>query len=592
MSSRRTASSARAAAADSAAAATPATSSAASAALPRWLVPTLLAVLLAVAALVRVVALPESPPGLNQDEAINSWNAWCLLKTGQDQAGVHWPIFYTRALGENRTTLYIYWTLPFTALGGLNIWTTRLPSAVAGILAVALAYWIATRLFGRIAGVLAAAILAVNPWQVVLSRMGHEAALGPFVVLLALATLLWAGLPLQPNPPPLRPWRALLAGLLAGLACYGYPAIRLFLPAFLALGVLVNGRAWWRLRRVPRGPLSLAALAIGVAATFGPLVFHHIVNAREIARRADSIWLWRDFESVPVRIGRVMERYAEHFGPDFLFVAGDHFEMQNAHGFGVYQWYTLPLMLAGLAVAVRTCRKNVAARLVLVWLLAYPLGDCLNSHGFRIGNSMFTSLHALRSAPGVGGPLLLAALGGASLLTALWRWRRKAALAAALGLALLAAVLDARFVHYLFTVHPQRPEVCRCYQTDLVAATQALRPDWPQADAVFTTLSGLNQPYIVMLVTLGYSPQQWLTEPRDIRSEGIWDNCYQFGRFYFLYPRSGVNDLLQKFQADPAPNRVLWVLRPEEARRMQIQTPPSFTAQTPGRTLQVFDTRL
>ena len=32
----------------------------------------------ALAALLRFARLDHSPPGLNQDEAINAWNSWCL----------------------------------------------------------------------------------------------------------------------------------------------------------------------------------------------------------------------------------------------------------------------------------------------------------------------------------------------------------------------------------------------------------------------------------------------------------------------------------------------------------------------------------
>ena len=88
-----------------------------------------LAVILVVGTILRVANLGQSPPGLNQDEAINAWNAHCLLKTGKDQVGVAWPIFYSRAIGENRTTLYYYFSIPFQAMGGLNVVTTRLPSA-------------------------------------------------------------------------------------------------------------------------------------------------------------------------------------------------------------------------------------------------------------------------------------------------------------------------------------------------------------------------------------------------------------------------------------------------------------------------------
>src|SRR5512140_3038925 len=81
--------------------------------LPRRTALAALAVILAIAGVLRLPALDELPPGLHQDEAVNAWNAYCLLKTGQDQFGVHWPIFYMRALGGNRSVLYTYLIIPF-----------------------------------------------------------------------------------------------------------------------------------------------------------------------------------------------------------------------------------------------------------------------------------------------------------------------------------------------------------------------------------------------------------------------------------------------------------------------------------------------
>ena len=65
----------------------------------RWRIGILL-VILTLAGALRFAKLDEVPPGLHVDEAANAWNAYTLLKTGKDQHGVPWPIFYARAFGE------------------------------------------------------------------------------------------------------------------------------------------------------------------------------------------------------------------------------------------------------------------------------------------------------------------------------------------------------------------------------------------------------------------------------------------------------------------------------------------------------------
>src|SRR5262245_38232081 len=103
----------------------------------------LLCAILIVAALLRLVGLTHAPPGLNQDEAANAWNAWCLLQTGVDQHGTAWPVFSFREIGSYRSTLYLYLVMPFQMLLGVGPLSVRLPNAVGGIALVALTYFIA-----------------------------------------------------------------------------------------------------------------------------------------------------------------------------------------------------------------------------------------------------------------------------------------------------------------------------------------------------------------------------------------------------------------------------------------------------------------
>ena len=151
----------------------------------------------AVAAALRLWDLTHAPPGLNQDEAIGSWISWCLLKTGHDMTGQSWPVFYSHGIGDYPSTLFLYLAMPFQALGGLNVWTARLPSAVSGVLCIPLVAYVGTRLFGRGAALVAAALLALNPWHLFLSRFGTGASHCSLFALLAVALLLAARLPLS-----------------------------------------------------------------------------------------------------------------------------------------------------------------------------------------------------------------------------------------------------------------------------------------------------------------------------------------------------------------------------------------------------------
>jgi 4-amino-4-deoxy-L-arabinose transferase-like glycosyltransferase len=524
----------------------------------RWT--TILLLIVVLAAALRLVDLGYAPPGLNQDEAANAWNAWCLLKTGKDQTGTRWPIFYSRCLGENRTTLFFYVMLPFQAIGGLNVWTTRAPSAVGGIFTVLLTYFVGARLFGRTTGLVAAAMLAVNPWHVQQSRWGHEAALCPLLVILPLAMLLWANLPFadEPNRRP-RIGLALLGGLMTGVSCYGYPAVRLFLPAFLAAAVLATWRGWWSQLKTRHGATAIAALVVGAAATFGPLAWKHVTDAEQIGKRGKMTQVWTDQDSTRTKIEKILSRYPGHFGPDFLFISGDTYEIQSPAGFGQFHWYMAPLMIIGLTIALRRLRTSRSARVLLVWLVLYPVSDLLSTH-------FNSSMHALRSSPGVCGLILIGALGAVGAGTWLWQNSRSASIVTACIVAIVVVALNGRFLYHFFGDYNDRPRVYHGYQVDLLKACDWLSPRLKDVDAVFCTTALMNMPYIVTLVGLDYDPRQWFRDVRDVRTTaGQWEIYIRYGKMNFMYGRAWVA-ALKELQQTGRRHRVLFIVRPGELR--------------------------
>ena len=514
-----------------------------------WLV----AIVLAAAAL-RLYRLDLSPPGLNQDEAISAWISWCLFKTGRDMTGQAWPIFYGHGIGDYPATLYFYTLIPFQALGGLNVWTTRLAAAVSGIVCVPLLYWVGARMFGRLAGLLAAAMLAVNAWHLFLSRFGVGAHQCALFALLVLALLLRARLPLADGPEePPRPAWAALAGLTAGIACYGFQPLRLYFPFLFLLLVASDPAAWWALRRSRVGIASVLGLALGFAVTAGPLALRHLTDP-VIGHRWEMTRLWEPGTPLPRIIALVLGRYAAHFHPDFLFARGDLFEIVKPIGQGEFAWYLLPCMLAGLAIAGTQARASRAARVLLALLAAYPAGDVI---------SRYVSVHALRSAPGIPALVMLGALGAAGA----WQWlrarSRPLAVAAAFTLALAAVVLDGRFLFRYFGEYNRRIEIYHGYQADLVEATRWLEPRLRDADQVFFTTIGMNEPWAITLVTLAHEPRRWFAEPRDMRVVGEWEVCVRYGRMHFMYRGLWEPDY-KRLDADGVPQHAWFVVRPGE----------------------------
>ena len=93
----------------------------------------------------RVVNLDKVPNGFFCDEASIGYNAYSLLKSGRDEFGKSWPLFF-RAFGEYKNPIQIYSTIPFVALFGLNEGSVRLVSAIYGTLTILAVYFLVKEL--------------------------------------------------------------------------------------------------------------------------------------------------------------------------------------------------------------------------------------------------------------------------------------------------------------------------------------------------------------------------------------------------------------------------------------------------------------
>ena len=193
-----------------------------------WPLLTLLILLLAAA--FRLVALPDLPPGLAQDEVLDADIAQFI------RGGEH-ALFFRHGYGHE--PLYHYLAAPFAPLVGDNWLAVRLPSVFLGLLLVALTMRWARRDYGALAALVAGLGLAVSWWPVVFSRIGIRPILEP--LLLVAAVWFW---PLRRAMVTRRGLlSAALGGLCLGLSVYSYTAARVvpLIPAIMLL-VFVAGR--------------------------------------------------------------------------------------------------------------------------------------------------------------------------------------------------------------------------------------------------------------------------------------------------------------------------------------------------------------
>src|SRR3989344_1739996 len=130
----------------------------------------LITLILILAASLRLWRLGSIPPGLTADEASLGYNAYSIINSGRDFWGETFPIIF-KSFGDYTPGLYVYLSIPFIAIFGLNEISVRLLSAISGILIVYLFYLISGQVlkyskykeYERHGGIIAAFIASVNP---------------------------------------------------------------------------------------------------------------------------------------------------------------------------------------------------------------------------------------------------------------------------------------------------------------------------------------------------------------------------------------------------------------------------------------------
>ncbi|MBP6470934.1 MAG: hypothetical protein KBE23_04770 [Chloroflexi bacterium] len=297
---------------------------------------------LLLAALFRLAALQDVPPGLAQDEVLDADIA-LFIRGGYN------AFFFREGYGHE--PLYHYLAVPFAPLLGDNVLAVRLPSVFLGLLLVALTMRWAKREFGGVTAVVAGIGLAVSWWPIIFSRLGIRPILEP--VLLVMMAWFW----------PRRPW---LAGLFLGLSLYSYTGARVvfLIPILFAAYWLLLGRRGQARFPSPYAPLKTAVIVLLMAGLVSLPLFLTLRADPTLQQRVDQLAgplaALRQGDLKPV-----LQNTLQTIGV-FSFT-GDPRWTYSWPGRPLFDWVTAMLFYAGLGVAFwRLKRPNYA--FTLIWL--------------------------------------------------------------------------------------------------------------------------------------------------------------------------------------------------------------------------------
>ena len=391
----------------------------------------------------RTYNLGSVPWGFHNDEVDVGYVGKFLILHGRDPGGNFLPLAFDK-FGDFRPTGLFYLVGISELIFGTSEFAVRFPVALFGALTVFALYLFVGRLWGdRRIAIIASLFLAILPWHIVLSRAGHEAVVGYFLIVLGFYFFLVFA--------KSRRGRDLILGcLLIFSAYFFYHGIRLLVP-FL----LISSLPFLKNKVVARVSLLFLLLTVLFLllpigrGRFSQVVFYKnpgVVKKLAELPYADksNLTIARIFHNKPVVYSRELAaNYLQYFSADFLFLKGGYPERYYVPEIGHVYIVFVPLLILGLWVIAR---KRGNYYLPLVWLALVPTVAVLTYED--IPSATRTSFMAIPLA-------MVAAVGAREVLA--WRqalgFARETLLRLVVGLFLLVLFLEMAFFAHQYLTH-------------------------------------------------------------------------------------------------------------------------------------------
>lgn len=397
------------------------------------------------------------------DEITLAYDAYSILKTGHDQKGNFLPLVFS--LGGGRPGGYVYATVPFVALFGPTTIASRAVSVLSGLGIVLILYLLGKKFFSKNIGLAVAAIAALNPWELSLSRGPFETHFALFLTLLGFYCFVKG---FKNN------YYFLIFGLSFALASQTYSTYRLTIPLFTMLLFLIYfptsdvGTLSYTLKNFLKRPFLLFSFLVIIAST---ILSVYLTISRGSQDRFDIINIFKDptirsaisqkvgaerlLDNLPPAMSRVLhtphvelagvlaENYFKNLLPDFLFIHGDGQVRHNPAEIGGLYWVDVILLLIGIIYLYKSNKRILL--LLAGWILIAP-----------VPTSLVGGPHALRSSFLLPPLIILVGLGLWRLLSIRTRSFKKLRPVVFIFLTLLFFIQFIYFLDRFYFVAPQK----------------------------------------------------------------------------------------------------------------------------------------
>lgn len=338
---------------------------------------------------IRFFLLGKVPISLYWDEASLGFNAYTISQTLRDEHGEFLPISNFIAFGDFKAPFYIYADTLSVKLLGRTEFAVRLPSAVAGLLMVVLAYLLTFELFKRRKMALVSAfVVAISPWSVQMSRGAFEANVAALFSGFAIYLFIKKKL--------------VLSAILFAVSLYTFNSQRVFVPMMISVLFFIYIKEIWKekVRYIIFAILLttfLLPLVPHMLSREGKLRFNEVTwlndlavvqeSNKLIASNNGALWA-KIIYNRRVFYGQMFAtHYLDNFRPDFLFVKGDINQRLSIQGVGEMYWFEALFAIFGLGLIIK--KRNRISLVLLSWLLLAPVPAALareTPHALRILN--------------------------------------------------------------------------------------------------------------------------------------------------------------------------------------------------------------
>ena len=347
----------------------------------------LLIIIILLGAFLRLYRLGEIPSGYFRDEAAISYNAYSIWESGKDEFGVRLPLVF-RSFEVFFLPLYIYLSAPIVGLMGLSEFSSRLLSAISGIVALLFIYLIGKRIVNKKTGLLALLILAISPWHIYYSRGTFEGNLA--LTLFSGGFYFWLRF-----VEHFKKKYVLISGLLFAFSMYSYQAERLVVPLFSLIAIYLSFNKMWERRKALVVPalLIIAVLVPLLSLTFSAGGYHRASGVSILSSTSKPPG-WIEGEpaglfsnnKIYLRGRQLTALYLSYFSPKNIFIEADFDMQRSVEDFSVFYVWTLPFMLLGFYKLFSNFSKE--NKLLAVWIFLAPLPAAATADPFHTYRSL------------------------------------------------------------------------------------------------------------------------------------------------------------------------------------------------------------